>query len=181
MKVTPKQFEALALEQMDLLYRAARRLTRDPGRAEDLVQDTYVRAFRSRDSFNLEAYGIRPWLLRILHNLNVNTAQRESRRPMPMDDEHLELAGGRAPDASVPLDPRSFEGMDEQLVRAIEGLPEEYSSVLLLWAVEDLAYKEIAEALEIPLGTVMSRLHRARQKLSEQLRDYATEEGYIRE
>ena len=71
--------------------------------------------------------------------------------------------------------------MDEQLVRALDQLPEEYQVVLLLWAVEDLTYKEIAQAADIPMGTVMSRLHRARQRLSEQLKDYARAEGIIRE
>ena len=77
--------------------------------------------------------------------------------------------------------PASFEGMDQQLVRAIHQLPPEYQTVLILWAVDELAYKEIADALGVPIGTVMSRLHRARQRLSEQLRDYAMKEGIIRE
>ena len=73
-----------------------------------------------------------------------------------------------------------FEDMDQQVVRAVEALPAEYSTVLLLWAMEDLSYKEIAEAVGVPIGTVMSRLHRARHRLADELRPYATEEGLIR-
>ncbi len=173
MKLDPREFERLALEQIDLLYRVARRLTRDPNRAEDLVQETYLRALRSKDGFNLEEFGMKPWLLRILYNLHVSRSQREGRQPVPLED--LDLAGPDRRSATLPIDSRSFEGMDEELVRAIDGLSQEYQSVLLLWAVEDFSYKEIADALDIPIGTVMSRLHRVRQKLSEELQDYAVE------
>ena len=173
MKLEPKEFDRLALEQIDLLYRVARRLTRDPNRAEDLVQETYLRALRSKESFNLEEFGMKPWLLRILYNLHLSRAQREGRQPVALDD--LDLAGPDRRSGTLPIDSRSFEGMDEQLVRAIDGLSEDYQSVLMLWAVEDFSYKEIAEAMDIPIGTVMSRLHRVRQKLSEELQEYAVE------
>jgi RNA polymerase sigma-70 factor (ECF subfamily) len=194
LKPSREQFEKLALEQLDTLYRIARRLARDPQRAEDLVQETYLRAVRARDTFDLQAHGIRPWLLRIMHNVHVSRAEREGRQPAAIGDEQLESAGaggtygggggshghgGYA--APPPYDQFSFEGMDQQLVRAIEGLAAEYQIVLILWAVEELSYKEIAVAVGIPIGTVMSRLHRARQKLSEQLRNYAKREGIIRE
>jgi RNA polymerase sigma-70 factor (ECF subfamily) len=182
MKLPQAEFERLAIEQLDLVYRVARRFTGEASRAEDLVQETYLRALRSRDNFDLQQFGIRPWLLRILHNLHLSNAERDGRRPVAMDDEHLELADARKNGPpSLPIDPRSLEGMDEQLVRALDGLQQEYRSVLMLWAVEDFSYKEIADALSIPLGTVMSRLHRARQRLSEQLRDYAVQERIIRE
>jgi RNA polymerase sigma-70 factor (ECF subfamily) len=76
MKLDPREFERLALEQIDLLYRVARRLTRDPNRAEDLVQETYLRALRSKEGFNLEDFGMKPWLLRILHNRHQAVAAR---------------------------------------------------------------------------------------------------------
>jgi len=180
MKLSSAEFEKLALEQIDMLYRIARRLTRDPGRAEDLVQETYLRALRGRDKFDLQQYGIRPWLLRIMHNLHVTRSEREARQPTAVEEEHLD-ATSQTPLDSLPLDPASFEGMDEHLVKAIHLLPPEYQTVLILWAVDELAYKEIADALGVPIGTVMSRLHRARQKLSEQLKDYAVREGIIRE
>ena len=181
LKLTRKQFEAMTLEQLDTLYRVARRLTRDPGRAEDLVQETCVRAIRAYESFELHAHGIRPWLLRIMHNLHISRSEREARQPTAAEHDQLESAAPGGGITPVPYDPASFDGMDEQLVRAIESLTPQYQVVLMLWAVEEFSYKEIADAVGIPIGTVMSRLHRARQKLSEQLRDYALREGIVRE
>jgi RNA polymerase sigma-70 factor (ECF subfamily) len=181
-KPSAEQFEHLALEQLDLLYRIARRLTRDASSAEDLVQETYVRALRARETFDLQAHGIRPWLLRIMHNVHVSRSEREGRQPSAVEDEQLESAAGQHRGGGPePFDISSFQGMDQQLVKAIESLAPEYQVVLVLWAVEELSYKEIAAAVNIPIGTVMSRLHRARQKLSEQLREYAVREGIIRE
>jgi RNA polymerase sigma-70 factor (ECF subfamily) len=179
MKLSREQFETMALEQLDLLYRVARRLTRREAAAEDLVQETYLRALRAYSSFDLKEFGIRPWLLRILHNLHSSRGQRESRQPQALDDEQLAKVSTRSD--LPPLPAGSFDGMDQQLVRAVSQLPQEYQSVLLLWALEDLSYKEIAEAVDVPIGTVMSRLHRARQRLVQQLHDYAREEGIIRE
>ena len=124
-----------------------------------------------------------------MHNVHVSRSEREGRQPTSIEDEQLESASGggstgsgaRARTTPPPYDQFSFDGMDQQLVRAIEGLASEYQIVLMLWAVEELSYKEIASAVGIPIGTVMSRLHRARQKLSEQLRNYAKQEGIIRE
>ena len=177
MKLDRQQFEALALEHLDLLYRVARRMTRDPHRAEDLVQETFLRAFRSADDFDLQEFGIRPWLIRILHNLHVSRGQRERRQPARMDDDQLESASI----APEPMPAFTWDVMDQQLKRAFDALPEEYQTVMHLWAIEELSYKEIADALSVPLGTVMSRLHRARQRLSEQLKGYAAREGIIRE
>lgn len=170
------------MEHLDLLYRVARRMTRDDGTAEDLVQETVLRALRSYQSFDLKEFGIRPWLLRILHNLHATRYQREKRQPMAMDDAKLESAahsmdGQSGAHTGINL----WDGMDEQLARAVTSLPEEYQSVMLLWAVEELSYKEIAESLDVPLGTVMSRLFRARKKLSEQLHDFAVEQGILHE
>jgi RNA polymerase sigma-70 factor (ECF subfamily) len=194
-KLTPEAFEALALEQMDTLYRVAGRLTRDADRAGDLVQETYLRAFRSRDAFELQEHGIRPWLLRIMRNLHLSRADRDRRQPVAIDGEALDSLNASpttpadaaaatgdlealGPAPSVPLD---WDTLDERLKAALEDLQEEYQIVLLLWAVEDLSYKEIAAVLDIPIGTVMSRLHRARQKLSAQLKDFARQEGIVRE
>jgi RNA polymerase sigma-70 factor (ECF subfamily) len=162
----------------------ARRLTHDAVRAEDLVQETYLRAFRARDDFDLQEYGIRPWLVRIMHNLHFSRSQREKRQPVAVDDTHLDATSSAGTEANAGvrlLDPASFEGMDERLVHAIEELPQEYQTVLMLWAVEEFSYKEIAESLEVPIGTVMSRLHRARQRLAEKLQDFAKKERIIRE
>jgi RNA polymerase sigma-70 factor (ECF subfamily) len=181
MSADSEQFEKLALDQMDTLYRVARRLTRDPERANDLVQETYLRAFRAKESFELKEYGIRPWLLRIMQNLHFSRAGREKRQPVSVEDGSLEAADLDAlpeqPGVPLPID---IEHMDDQLVKALDGLAVDYQIVLLMWAVDDLTYKEIAHTLDIPIGTVMSRLHRARQKLGEQLREYALREGVIR-
>ncbi len=181
MKISAAEFERLAIEQMDTLYRIARRLTRNPQFAEDLVQETYVRALGHRDTFDLQDYGIGPWLIRILRNLFLNKSQRESKSPRAIQQEQLESAGGAADGDSLPIDPASLECMDERLVAALEALPDEYGTALMLWAVDEYSYKEIASALDVPIGTVMSRLHRARAKLSEQLQDLARETRIIRE
>ena len=182
MKLDRAEFERLAMEHLDMLYRVARRLTRDPSAAEDLVQETYLRALRSYETFDLQEFGIRPWLLRIMHNLHISRAEREGRQPTAVEDEKLEAArSGAAAPTPPPYDPASFDAMDQNLVRAIQSLSSEYQVVLMLWAVEEFSYKEIAEAVDIPIGTVMSRLHRARQRLSEQLREHALREGIIRE
>src|SRR5204863_2185145 len=123
----------------------------------------------------------RPWLVRIMHNLHFSRAGREKKQPMSLEDEQLDAAQQPAGGEELPLNPDSWEGMDEQLVHALEDLPPDYQTVLLLWAIEEFTYKEIAAALEIPIGTVMSRLYRARQRLSEQLHGYARQQRIIRE
>ena len=178
MKLSREQFEALAMEQCDLLYRVAFRLTRNQSSAEDLVQDTYLRAIRFHDGFDLQKYGIKPWLLRILHNIHTTQFHRDKKQPGSMDDVQLDALTGKH-DATPQVGSSIWEGMDEQLVKAMNSLPEEYRSVLLLWAVEDLTYQEISEVVEVPIGTVMSRLHRGRQKMAEQLQDYARENRIV--
>ena len=183
MSLSRDEFERLALEHLDMLYRVARRLTHnDVAAAEDLVQETYVRAIRSWATFQLQEFGIRPWLIRILQNLFYSSARRDHRQPAGLEQDHLESipVNGSTTDV-LPLSPDSFEGMDQRLVQALNRLPTEYQLVMLMWAVEELSYKEIAEALDVPIGTVMSRLHRAKQKLAEQLADYARANRMIRE
>jgi RNA polymerase sigma-70 factor (ECF subfamily) len=181
MKLPREQFEALALEQLDLLYRVARRLTRDGNEAGDLVQDTFLRALKAYQTFDLQEHGIRPWLLRIMQNLHFSRATREKRQPVSTETAALE--SGRREGTADPyaFQPAGWDGMDERLARALQELPSDYQTVMLLWAVEDLSYKEIAESMDIPIGTVMSRLYRARQRLGELLHDFAVEERVIRE
>jgi RNA polymerase sigma-70 factor (ECF subfamily) len=181
MKVPRDQFEKLALEQIDLLYRVAQRLTHNVEEAGDLVQDTFLRALRAYQSFDLQEHGIRPWLVRIMQNLHFSHVTREKRQPLAVDSAPLESenrVGAAGPDG---FQPTGWDGMDERLVRALKELPQDYQTVLLLWAVEEFSYKEIAESVNIPMGTVMSRLYRARQRLAELLGDFAREEGVIRE
>ena len=124
MKLDRAQFEALAMEHLDMLYRIARRLTRDPSAAEDLVQETYLRALRSYETFDLQEFGIRPWLLRIMHNLQASRYQREKRQPVAVEDEQLQ-AVARAPDSPTGPDARAGRGiwdtMDQNLVRVLTG------------------------------------------------------------
>jgi RNA polymerase sigma-70 factor (ECF subfamily) len=116
-----------------------------------------------------------------MQNLYFSRATREKRQPVSMENGPLESARqGSATDPTA-LQPTGWDGMDERLVRALKEVPEDYRTVLLLWAVEEFSYKEIAESLDIPMGTVMSRLYRARQRLGELLHDFAVQEGVIRE
>ena len=171
------QFERQAMEHLDTLYRVARRLVRDPGKAEDLVQETVLRAFRFRETYTPGEFGIRPWLIRIMRNIHLTSVSREGRQPHAVDQEQLDSA-------ISPVNPDTvldFDALDERLAEALQSLAEEYQTVLLLWAVEGFSYKEIAAAVEVPIGTVMSRLHRARAKLSEQLADLGREMKFPRE
>ena len=133
------------------------------------------------EGFNLEEFGIRPWLLRIMQNLHISRAEREGRQPRTIDDQQLASVSQEALPADLTGTQALYDSMDEQLVAALDELPDEYQQVMLLWAVEELSYKEIAVVLDVPIGTVMSRLHRARQRLSDQLRGYAQKQGLIRE
>ena len=179
MKLSSDQFEKLALEHLDLLYRIARRLSHDSASAEDLVQETYLRALKGREGFDLQEFGIRPWLVRIMHNLHFSRSERERRQPRNISEEQLDSA--EAPVEFSAAVTCNWDDMDERLVRAVAGLPAEYQSVLMLWAVDELSYKEISIAFDVPIGTVMSRLYRARQRLSDQLSDLARQSGIIRE
>jgi RNA polymerase sigma-70 factor (ECF subfamily) len=161
MRLSRDEFVRLALAEIDAVDRVARSLVRGTAEADDLVQETYLRALKSCDGFELQSFGIRPWLLRILHNLHVNRAKREQKQPAATAAEHLELM------AAAKTAPAWAGGFDDvHLDRALDELPAELRSILILWAVDELSYKEIAEVVGIPIGTVMSRLHRARQRLT---------------
>ena len=170
------RFEAVALPHLDAVYRMARTLCIDTSEAEDLVQETFVRAFRSFDTFELREYGAKPWLLRILHNTFYTLRGKQRRSPVLLDDVDIEQFQDEFADAQG--DPFgaadiNWDRLDDELKAAIERLQPEYRTALLLWALEGLSYKEVAEICDCALGTVMSRLYRARQLLREALRDYA--------
>jgi RNA polymerase sigma-70 factor (ECF subfamily) len=182
MKLERAEFEKLAIEQMDSVDRVARSLTRNGAEADDLVQETYLRAFRAADNFELQSFGIRPWLLRILHNVHVTRATRESRQPKAIEAEHLQAIEDPTDESAVfTAMPGQFTGMDSELDQAMEQLPTELQTVLTLWAVDELSYREIAEATGVPIGTVMSRLHRARQKLAQRLQEVRNDPGALRD
>lgn len=158
----------------------ARKLTGDSHEAEDLVQETFLRAHRGFAEFELRSHGAKPWLLKILHNAFVTRLGQAGRAPSLVADLSLDdFAAELAQDPLPTLTPGQidWEGFDEELKLAVEDLPVEYRSVLLMWALGDLSYKEIADVLGCAMGTVMSRLHRARQKLGAALGEYARSRG----
>lgn len=165
------RFESLALPHLENVFRMARRLARDEAEADDLVQETYIRAFRGFSRFELRDHGIRPWLFRILHNAFYTSRVRSRKQPATLDDvnfDHFEADVDRTPTESG-IENIDWESVDEDLKRAVEALQPEFREVLLLWAFEDLSYMEIAAICECPVGTVMSRLYRARQSLGDSL------------
>ena len=179
-QATRDRFKELALPHVDSVYRVARSLASDAAEAEDLVQETFYRALRGFGTFELRDYGIRPWLLRILHNTFCTLKGRQGREPSLLDD--VDFAHFEAEFEQADLDPPTaetidWEHVDEELKQTIQGLQAEYRTVLLLWAVEGLSYKEIARVCDCALGTVMSRLYRARQLIGRALRSYARERG----
>lgn len=174
-----QQFRELALAEMDSVYRMAMHLSRHPDQASDLVQETYLKAFKAEGRFELRDHGVRPWLFKILHN-NFYTLKNKQKREPTLGDalpEGSSLGEVDAPPPAWDLSNLDWEQVDDRLKSAIEELPEHYREVLLLWAVEGLKYREIADVLGVALGTVMSRLYRARGILTEQLTGLAAEHG----
>jgi RNA polymerase sigma-70 factor (ECF subfamily) len=172
-------FERVAMPHMDSVYRMARRLTGNESEAEDLVQDTFLRAYRAFDTFELRQYGAKPWLLKILHNTFYTRMGRNARETTLGEDFDFEtLAAGPEPGpaSDMGIADLDWDQFDQELKAAVGLLAPEYREVLLLWALEDLSYKEIAEVCDCAIGTVMSRLYRARQQVSQRLTDYARDE-----
>jgi RNA polymerase sigma-70 factor (ECF subfamily) len=158
-------FEADALASLDSLYRTALRLTRVPADAEDLVQETYLKAFRAAESFE-PGTNLRAWLFTILHNTARNRARDRAREPVTADSDTVERAGelpGRSSDTPESLLLRDTLGAELQA--AIDDLPEVFRQAVWLRDVEEFSYAEIASMLDIPVGTVMSRISRGRRML----------------
>jgi RNA polymerase sigma-70 factor, ECF subfamily len=177
---TREAFEADVLPQLDSLYRLALRLTTDPSRAEDLVQDTVLKAFRSWQSFQ-PGTSIRSWLFTILRNTFINDYRRRQREPIPMDLDAAEaLATFRAAEDEDPEGTYFNQIVDAKVLEAIDALQEDFREVLVLSDVENMSYAEIARMLNLPVGTVKSRLFRARRQLQKALRDHAVEMGYLK-
>jgi RNA polymerase sigma-70 factor, ECF subfamily len=174
-----RSFDEEALPHLDALYRVALRLTGDPSQAEDLVQDTMLKAYRSWRQYR-PGTNAKGWLLTILRNTFINDYRRRKHEPVAMD---LELAEPHALDRSIQeVDPEgSFfaQIVDDKVIEAIDALPDEFREVLVLSDVEGMRYAEIAETLQIPVGTVKSRLFRARRQLQADLYAHAVEMGYI--
>lgn len=174
------RFETLALEHMDSVYRMAMQLTREPNDAADLVQETYLRALRSSEGFEEKGGGIRAWLFTILHNTFYSKVKRAKRGPVSVDEFYGAESAERGPEqppAAWNLASFDWEHVDERLKAAVGELKTEQRETLLLWGVEGLKYREIADITGVPIGTVMSRLHRARRILAEQLEPFTDELG----
>jgi RNA polymerase sigma-70 factor, ECF subfamily len=164
------EFEAEALASVDSLYRTALRLTRVPADAEDLVQETYLKAFRAADSFKAGT-NLRAWLFTILHNTARNRVRDRARDAVTVDSELIEQASEGAHDGS-PDTPESLllrETLAPELQAAIDELPDAFRQAVWLRDVEEFSYAEIADMLNIPAGTVMSRISRGRRMLFDRL------------
>lgn len=171
-----KRFEDIALPHLESVYRMARMLARDEAEADDLVQETFVRAYRAFAKFELRDHGAKPWLLKILHNNFYTLKGKQKRQPIAKEDidaERVVEPPEHPPEEGITSITLDWDLFDEELKIAVEELQEEYRLALLLWAIDGLSYKEIAEICDCALGTVMSRLYRARQQLGQRLMDYA--------
>ncbi len=180
MPTTPAAFNRLAMPHLDSVYRMARRLTGNDAEAEDLTQDTFLRAYRGFDRFELRKYGAKPWLLKILHNTFYTGLGKRARQPTLMEDVDFDdfAAELEQPSAGeLGMADVNWESFDQELKTAIGRLSPEYREVLLLWALESLSYKQIAEVCGCAVGTVMSRLYRARHQVSRELAGYAKRKG----
>ena len=178
-----ERFERDALPLLSGLYGAALRLTRNPADAEDLLQETYLRAYRGFGGFT-EGTNLKAWLYRILTNTFINAYRKRQREPVTvLEDEipdwylydRLNADGESASAESQVLD----RIPDEDVKEALDALPESFRMAVWLADVEGFAYKEIAEILGIPIGTVMSRLHRGRKALEKRLREKVRERGLV--
>jgi len=175
-------FETEALSYMDQLYAAALRMTRNPADAEDLVQETYAKAFAAQDKFTMGT-NLKAWLYRIQTNAFINTYRKKQREPKRSDAESVEdwqlaAAAEHTSTGLVSAEDRALDALgDEDIKRALNELSEDFRMAVYLSDVEGFAYKEIAEIMDTPVGTVMSRLHRGRKLLREKLKDYAAERG----
>ena len=178
------EFEAQVLEHLDMLYAVALKLTRNTSDAQDLTQNTAVKALRFHHKFEEGTY-IKAWLLTILRNTFINEYRRKARRPAFVELTGLETQPESQPKADGPVDvPRSDPGelmelLEDEVKEAIDSLPEDFRKAVIMADLEDYSYKEIAEEMGCPLGTVMSRLYRGRKLLREQLQHYAKEQRVI--
>src|SRR5687767_15266532 len=161
-------FTQEALSYVDSLYGTALRLTRRPADAEDLVQDTYLKAFRSAHQFEAGT-NLKAWLFTILHNTFRNIRRHDGRSPVDVDSEAVERAANEGPADQSPEQILSRQTLDADLQAALDALPDAFRQAVWLRDVEELPYAEIAKVLDVPIGTVMSRISRGRRALSEGL------------
>ncbi len=180
-----RRFEVEALPHLDALYNTALRMTQNPSDAEDLVQETYLKAHRFWDRYQAGT-NCKAWLFKILTNTRINQYVKKSKQPTPVHFDDVEPVLAQRPEA--PLDQPTRGDMSafadllhDEVKVALEAVPEEFRTVLILSVIEGFAYKEIAQILDIPIGTVMSRLFRGRKLLQKSLREFARKRGLVKD
>lgn len=170
------EFEDLVLKHLDVMYRSALHLTRNPIDAQDLVQEAVLRALRFHDKFKPGTY-MKAWLLTIVRNTFINEYRRKVRCPETVELAIGEQVAAAPADKDVGYYPQALkndnilEYLDDDVRRAVESLPDGHRTALIMADLQDMSYRDIADRLHCPLGTVMSRLHRSRRQLREQLAD----------
>lgn len=180
-----KEFEEEALVHLDLLYNSAMQMTRNPADAQDLVQETFVKAYRFFDKFK-RGTNCKAWLFKIMKNNFINTFRKRAKEPIRVDFDQVEATLQAQPTPEVGLDEsgdgrHAFDELVEDDVKeALDELPLEFRMVVILSDIEGFSYKEIADVLECPIGTVRSRLSRARKFLQKKLHDFAKRKGLVK-
>ena len=180
-----KKFEALALPHVDALFRMALRLTRNQLDAEDLVQEVYLRAYRFFDKFE-EGTNFKAWIFKILTNTFINHYRKRVREPQPVEFDKVEFFHADQEKSieermgSEPGNHRYRDLFSDEVSAALGKLSHDFRTVILLCDVEEFSYKEIAQIIGKPIGTVMSRLSRARHQLQKYLGEYARQEGIVK-
>jgi RNA polymerase sigma-70 factor, ECF subfamily len=179
-----QDFQGEMLPHLDAIYNFALRLTTDPNDAEDLVQDTIVKAFRFFNSYE-KGTNAKAWLFRILKNSYINNYRKKSKQPHQVDYDEIstfyESVRSEQSNTTDMEDIMYGQLLDDDVTRALELLPEDFRTVVLLCDVEGFTYEEIANMLDVPIGTIRSRLHRGRNLLRAELLAYADKRGYNRD